>query len=164
MNSHLVTVEVSVECRTDEGVQTESLTFYEAGLEGLDTQTVQGRSTVQKYRVTLQDIFQNIPNQRILAVHNLLGRLHGFHDASFQNLADDERFEQLGGHIFRQTAFVHVQLGTYHDNRTTGVVHTFTQQVLTETTLLALQTVGEGLERTVVFGLDRVGLFGIIKK
>ena len=39
---------------------------------------------------------------------------------------------------------------TYGDYRTTGVVNTLTQQVLTETTLLTLDHVGQGFQRTLV--------------
>ena len=50
VDSHLVTVEVSVESRTHQGVQTDGLTFDELRLECLNTQTVQCRSTVQQNR------------------------------------------------------------------------------------------------------------------
>ena len=153
VNSHLVAVEVSVECRTYKRVQTDCLTFDKFRLEGLDTQTVQRRSTVQQNRVTFQDVFKDVPYDRILAVDNLLGRLHGLDDAALDELADHERLEQLGGHVLRQTAFVHIQVGTDHDDRTARVVNTFTEQVLTESTLLTFQAVAQRLERTVGVGL-----------
>ena len=37
VDSHLVTVEVGVECRTCQGVQLDSLTLDKFGLEGLNT-------------------------------------------------------------------------------------------------------------------------------
>ena len=73
MYSHLVTVEVGVESGTSQRVQLNGLTLNHLGLECLDTQTVQCRSTVQQNGVTLHYIFQNIPYYRILAVYNLLG-------------------------------------------------------------------------------------------
>ena len=146
VDSHLVTIEVSVESCAAEGVQTDGLAFDEARLEGLDTQTVKGRSTVQENRMTLQYVFQNVPNDGVLTVNNLLCGLDSLDDASFQNLADDERFEKFGGHVLRKTALVHAEVGADHNNRTSRIVHTFTEQVLTETTLLAFQAVGKGLE------------------
>src|SRR5690606_14314623 len=76
VNRHLVTVEVGVKRRTHQRVKLDSLTFDQHRLEGLDTKTVQRRSTVQQYRVTLEYVFKDIPNHRILAVDDLLRRLH----------------------------------------------------------------------------------------
>src|SRR6187399_1838327 len=43
-----------------------------------------------------------------------------------------------------------LELGADHDDRTAGVVDALTQQVLAEAALLALEGVGERLQRTVV--------------
>ena len=118
MHSHLVTVEVGIERRTGQRMQLDSLTFYHLRLESLDTQAVQCRSTVQQYRVSFHHVFQNIPNHRLLAVYNLLGRLQGLHDTAFYKLTDDERLIKFCGHQFRQTAFSHLQLRSYNDYRT----------------------------------------------
>ncbi len=140
---HLVTVKVSVERRTHQRVQLDRFTFHQFRLECLDGETVKGRSTVKHHRVTFQYVFQDVPNHRFLPVYQLLSRFHGFYDASFDELTDNERFEQFRSHIFRKAAFMQFQLRTYNDNGTTGVVHTFTEKVLTETALLAFQYVGE---------------------
>jgi hypothetical protein len=47
VDSHLVTIEVSVERCTDEGVKLDRFTLDELWLEGLDTQTVQRWRTVE---------------------------------------------------------------------------------------------------------------------
>src|SRR5512142_865625 len=83
VNSHLVTVEVGVERGTNEWVQLNSFTFNKFWLESLNTQTVQCRSTVQQYRVTFQDIFEDIPNHRIFPVYNLFSRFNGLYNPSF---------------------------------------------------------------------------------
>ncbi len=145
-------------------MQADGLTLDQTRLEGLDTQTVQRRSTVQQYRVPLQDVLKDFVHHRILAIDNLLGGLHRLHNTSFENLADDKRLEQLGSHIFRQTALVEVQVGTDNDNRTARVVNTFTQQVLTETTLLTFQTVGKGLEGAVGLRLHGARLLGVVEQ
>ena len=97
-------------------MQLNSLTLNHLGLECLDTQTVQCRSTVQQNGVTLHYIFQNIPYYRILAVNNLLGGLYCLHDTALYELADDERLVKLGSHQLRYTALTHLKLRTYHDN------------------------------------------------
>ena len=115
MYGHLVTVEVGVERGTCQGVQLDSLTLDHLGLEGLNTQTVQCRRTVQQYGVTLHYIFQNIPDDGILAVNNLLGALDSLDYTALDELTDNEWLVQLGCHQLRQTAFAHLQLGTYND-------------------------------------------------
>ena len=77
---------------------------------------MQGRGTVHQYRVTFDHIFKNIPNHRILAVDDLLGRFYGLNDTTFDEFADHEGFVQLGCHILRNTHLVHFQLRTYDDN------------------------------------------------
>ena len=145
MDSHLVTIEVGIERRTCQGVKLDGLTFNHAWLESLDTQTVQCRGTVQQYRMTLHHVLQDIPDNGFLAVHNLLGRLDRLHNAALDELTDDERLVQLSRHQLRNTAFAHLQFRTYHNNGTSGIVHTLTQQILTETALLTLQAVRQGL-------------------
>lgn len=49
-----------------------NMAFNHLRLEGLNTQTVKCRSTVQQYRVSLHYMFQDIPDNRFLAVYNLL--------------------------------------------------------------------------------------------
>ena len=116
--SHLVTVEVGIECRTCQRVQLDSLTLDEFRLESLDTQTVQCRCTVQEHGMTLHDVLEDIPDDGLTTVDNLLGRLHRLHDSALDELADDERLVELGCHQLRQTALAHLQLRTDDDNRT----------------------------------------------
>ena len=116
--SHLVTIEVGVESGTSQRVQLNGLTLNHFGLESLDTQTVQCRSTVQQNGVTLHYIFQDIPYNRILTVNNLLGRLDGLYDTALNELTDDERLVKLGSHQLGNTALTHLKLRTYNDNRT----------------------------------------------
>ena len=141
VNGHLVTVEVGIKRRTCQRVQLDCLTFDHLGLECLNTETVKCRSTVQQHRMTLHHVFQNIPDNRFLAIYNLLGTLYRLHDTALNELTDDERLIKLSCHQFWNTAFTHFQLWTYNDYRTCGIVDTLTQQILTETSLLALQTV-----------------------
>ena len=75
VDGHLVTVEVGVEGRTGQRVQLDGLALDQLGLEGLDTQTVQCRGTVQQHRVPLHDVLQDVPDDGFLAVDDLLGRL-----------------------------------------------------------------------------------------
>ena len=143
MHGHLVTVKVGVESGTCQRMQPYSLALHKFRLEGLDTQTVQRRGTVQQNGVTLQNILQYVPDYSILAVHNLFCRFDRLDNAALQQLADNEWLEQFGSHILRQAAFVQVQIRPDNDDGTAGIVHTLTEQVLTETALLSLKVVGK---------------------
>ena len=164
VDSHLVTVEVGVEGRTCQRVQLDGLTLDELGLEGLDTQTVKRRGTVEEHGVTLHHVLQNVPDDGLAAVDNLLGRLDRLHNAALDELADDERLVELGGHQLGQTALAHLQLRTDDDNRTGRIVDTLTEQVLTEAALLTLQRVGERLQRTVAVALYGTALATVVKQ
>ena len=143
VNRHLVTIKVSVKCCTCERVQLNGLAFNQLRLERLNTQTVQRWCTVEQYRVSLHDVFKDVPNYRILSVYDFLRGLHRFDDAALNHLADDERLVQLGGHVLRQSTFVQLQVRANDDYGTCRVVHTLTEQVLTETSLLSFQTIRE---------------------
>ncbi len=133
-------------------MELDSLTLDHLRLEGLDTETVKCRSTVQEDGMALHDVLEDIPYDRILAVYDLLSALNRLDDTALDELTDDEGLVELSGHILRQTALVHLQLRADDDDRTGRVVDTLTEEVLTEATLLTLEAIGEGLERTVVVG------------
>ena len=139
VNSHLVTVEVSIECRTSQWMKLNGLAFNELGLESLDAKTVKRRSTVEEHWMALHNKFKNVPNDGIFSVDNLLCRLNSLDDATLNEFADDKRLVELRSHQLRQTAFAHLQLRTDDDNRTGRIVNTLTEQVLTEAALLTLQ-------------------------
>ena len=57
-----------------------------------------------------------------------------------------------------------LQLGTHDDDRTAGIVDALAEQVLAETALLALQHVGEGLQRTLVGARDDPAATAIVEQ
>ena len=164
VHSHLVTVKVRVEGGTGQRMELDSLTLDHLRLEGLDTETVQGRSTVQEDGMPLHNMLKDIPHDRILAVYDLLCALDRLNDTALDELADDEGLVELSCHVLRQTALVHLQLRTDDDDRTSGVVDTLTEEVLTEATLLPLKAIGEGLEGTVVIGAYSTGLTRVVEE
>ena len=114
--------------------------------------------------MTFHHVLEYVPDDRILTVHDLLCGLDRLHDSALYELADDERLVELGSHILRQTALVHIQLRTYDDDGTCGVIDTLSEEVLTETALLAFERVGQGLESPVGLALDGVGLLGVVEQ
>ena len=146
MNSHLVSVEVRVERGADQRMQLDCLALYQNRLKRLNTEPVQRRCPVQHNRMLLDDIFQNIPDLGLQSFHHLLGILDVMGCAVGNQLFHDKGLEQLNRHFLRQTALIDFQLRSVNDNGTSGIVHTFSQKVLTETTVLSLQQVRQGLQ------------------
>lgn len=72
--------------------------------------------------------------------------------------------EQLERHLLRQAALVQLQLRAGHDDRTARIVDALAEQVLTEAALLALQHVGQRLERTLVRARDRAAATAIVEQ
>ena len=64
---------------------------------------------------------------------HLLCTLNILRDLFGAQLLHHKRLEQFDCHLFGQTALVDLQFRSDHDNRTAGIVHTFSQKVLTET-------------------------------
>ena len=118
VNSHLVTIEVGVERCTCQWVQLNSFTFDHLGLEGLNSQTVKCRCTVEQYWVSLHYVFKDIPNYGFAAVNNLLGTLNGLNNATLNELANDKWLVKFGCHQLRQTALTHLQFRTNDNYRT----------------------------------------------
>ena len=81
---------------------------------------------------------------------HLLGLLDGGAVAGLLEAVIDEGLEELERHLLGKTALVQLQLGADDDDGTAGVVDALAEQVLAEAALLALEGVGERLERTVV--------------
>ena len=118
VHRHLVTVEVGVERTTHERVQLNGLTFDQLRLERLNTQTVQGGSTVQQNRVLGDDLFEDIPHLRASTLDHALGRLDVLRVAEIDQTLHHERLEQLERHQLRQAALVQLQLRADDDDRT----------------------------------------------
>src|SRR5476651_2027305 len=164
VNSHLVTIEVGVICRTNQRVQLDRFTFDQNRVKRLDTQTVQGWCTVQQYRVFADNFVQDIPNDSFFALNHFLSGFDGGGEATQLQFAVDERFEQFQCHFLRQTTLVQTQVWTYGDNGTTRVVDTFTQQVLTETTLFTFNHVCQRFQRTLVRAGDCTTATAVIQQ
>ena len=151
VNRHLVAVEVGIECGTNQRVQLQRTALYQDRLKRLNTQTVQRRRTVHQHGVPLDDDLQRIPN--LLggaAVYHLTGLADVLGNLEIHQPLHNKGLEELQRHLLGQAALVHLQFGAHHDNGTAGIVYTLTQKVLAEASLLTLQHIAQGLERTVV--------------
>ena len=150
MDRHLVAVEVRVERGADERMEPDGLAFDEHRIKGLNAEPVQRGGAVQEHRMLLDHLFEHVPHLGTLALDHFLCALDGRGIALLFKLVEDERLEQLQRHLLRKTALMELEVRTDDDDGTAGIVDAFSEQVLPEPSLLALQHIGKGLERTLV--------------
>ena len=93
VDCHLVAVEVGVERLTSQRVQLNSLTLNQLRLEGLNTQAVQRRSTVEHHWVLRNGLLQNVPHLWALALNHALGGLDVLGVVIFYQALHNERLE-----------------------------------------------------------------------
>ena len=147
VHGHLVAVEVGVEGLAHQRVDLDGLALDQHRLEGLDAEAVQGGGPVQQHGVLLDDLLEHVPHLGALPLHHALGRLDVLGHVLVDQPLHDEGLEQLQRHGLGQAALVQAQLGPDHDDRAARVVDALAQQVLAEAALLALEHVGERLQR-----------------
>src|SRR5690606_11759773 len=92
----------------------------------------------------------------------LLGGLDRGGQATALQLGKDERLEQLERHLLGQAALVQLEVRADYDDRTARVVHALAEQVLAEPALLALDHVGQRLERTLVGAGDGAAAAAVV--
>ena len=164
VHRHLVTVEVGVERRADERVDLDGLALDQLRLEGLDAEAVQRGRPVEQHRVLGDDLFEDVPHDRAGALDHPLGGLDVLRVRQVDQALHHERLEQLQRHLLGQTALVQLQLRTRHDDRTAGVVDALAEQVLAEPALLALEHVGQRLQRPVARAGDRTTTTAVVEQ
>ena len=164
VDSHLVAVEVGVESVADERVDLDRLALDEDGLEGLDAEAVQGRRPVEQHRVLVDDLLEHVPDLGDHRLDHLFRRLDVLHGFALDQLGHDERLEELERHQLRQAALVQPQARAGDDHRAAGVVDALAEQVLAEAALLALEHVGERLQRPVAGARDRAPATAVVEE
>src|SRR6266567_3615402 len=164
VHRHLVAVEVRVERRADERMDPDGLTLDEHRLERLNAQSVQRRRAVQQYRMVLDDLLEDLVHFRRLLLHDLLRPLHRLGNPLLHQLVDDEWLEQFDRHCLGQAALVQPQLGADYDDRPARVVDALAEQVLPEPALLALQHVGQRLQRPLAASANRLGAPAVVEQ
>ena len=164
VHRHLVAVEVGVERRADERMDPDGLALDEHRLEGLNAQAMQRRRAVEQHRMLANHLFEDVPHLGTLLLDHLLRLLDGGDQAALLELVVDERLEQLERHLLRQPALMQLQLRSDDDDRTAGVVDALAEQVLTEASLLALERVGQRLQRTVVRAAQHAAAAAVVEQ
>src|SRR5688572_29398882 len=145
-------------------MQLDGLAFDEHRLERLDAQAMQRRRAVQQYRMFADDFFEDVPDFRAFTLDQAFRGLDGRGVATDLQLLEDEGLEQLERHLLRQTALVQAQCGTNDNNGAAGVVDALAEQVLAEAALLALDHVGERLQRALVGARDGAAAAAVVEQ
>ena len=109
-------------------------------------------------------LVEDVPNLRLFLLHQLLGLLHRGRQALGVEPRIDERLEQFERHLLRQPALVQFEFGTDHDHRAAGIVDALAEQVLPEAALLALEHVGERLQRPLVGAGDDAAAAAVVEQ
>src|SRR5659263_556559 len=108
--------------------------------------------------MTLEYILKYIPHNRILAVYDLLRALDSLDYTALNELAYNERLVELCCHVFGYATLMKVQLRPDNNDRMGLIVNPLTEKVLTETSLFALEAVGQRFQRPVGVSLDCIRL------
>ncbi len=164
VDGHLVAVEVGVERRADERVDLDGLALDEHRLERLDAEPVEGRRAVQEHRVVADDLLERVPDLGDAGLDQLLGGLDGLREPLLLEAVVDERLEELDGHLLGKAGLVELQLRADDDDGAARVVDALAQQVLPEAALLALQRVGQRLQRPVVGALQHAAAAAVVEE
>src|SRR5919107_222778 len=130
--------------------------------ERLDAQAVERRRSVQEHRVVLDDLLEDVPDLGPDALDDPLRALDVVGEALLDELAHDERLEQLERHLLRKAALVELELRPDDDDRSPGIVDALAEQVLAEPALLALEHVAQALEAMVAGARDRPAAAAVV--
>ena len=118
MDSHLVTIKVSVVSRASQRMQLQGTALGKNRLKSLNTQAMQRRGTVQKYRMLLDNILQYIPYFLLRTLNLALGGLDIVGDTLADQLLHNKWLKELQGHLLWQAALMQLQLRADYDNGT----------------------------------------------
>ena len=95
------------------------------------------------------DLFEDIPNFVIFSFEHFLCGLDRVGMPEVFELSDDERLVEFQSDLLGQSALVETQTRSDDDHRAGRVVDPFSEKVFAETTLLALDHIRQGLQRSV---------------
>src|SRR5262249_34042054 len=109
-------------------------------------------------------VLENVPNNRFLLLNHFLSLLDGGAVTEGFELVIDERLEELERHFLRQTALIEAEFRADDDDGAAGVIHALGEEVLTETALLALERIGQGLERAVVRSAKNAAAAAVVEQ
>src|SRR5207302_7704507 len=118
----------------------------------------------QQPQMLCDHLFADVPALLGHRVDVLVRRLDVLDGLPLDEPAHDERLEELERHQLRQAALVQLQARAGDDHRAAGVVDALAEQVLAEPALLALEHVGERLQRAVARARHRAAAAAVVEQ
>ena len=164
MDRHLIPVEIRVERGADERVDPDGLAFDENGLESLNPEAMERRGAVEQHGMLADDFFEKVPHLGPLRFDHFFRGLDRGGETDLFELVVDERLEELERHFLGKTTLVELELGADHDDRTPGIVHTLSEQVLAEAALFSLQRVRERFQRAVIGAPEHTATAAVVEQ
>ena len=110
------------------------------------------------------DLLEDVPDVPFHRLHHALGGLDVLRVVEIDEALHDEGLEELEGHLLGQATLVELQLRADDDDRAAGVVDALAEQVLAEAALLALEHVGQRLERAVARTRHRATAAAVVEQ
>ena len=105
---------------------------------------------LRKIGCSLDDFLEEVPDLGTFLFVPFAGDLDARDEPFLFQLVENERLEELEGHLLGQAALVELELGADDDDRPARVIDALAEQVLAEPALLAPERFAEGLERAAV--------------
>src|SRR4030042_2981755 len=131
------------------------IAFHKHRLEGLDAHSMKCGSSVEQNGVLVNDLFEDVPDLLVKALDHSFGAFDRVGEAVLLELSDNEGLIQLEGYFLRQAALIEFEVGSYDNHRASRVVHALSEQVFTESALLAFYHIGQRLQRAIVAAQHR---------
>ena len=141
MNCHLIAVKISIKGGAYQWMELNGFAFNKDGFKGLYSQPVQGRGPVQQYAVFFDHIIKGVKDLRLFSFDHFFCALDCGNKSLFIQLVIDERLEELQGHFFREPALMQTKIRAHNNDRSSGIVHTFSKEILSESSLFAFEYV-----------------------
>src|SRR3989337_2221296 len=129
---------------------------------GMNAWMPRRRGAVQEPRVVLDDVLEDVPPLGVHALDVALRALDVVREAALDELAHDERLEQLERHLLGQPALVELEVVADHDDRAAGVVDALAEEVLAEPALLPAEHVREALQLVVAGPRDGAAAAAVV--
>src|SRR5579883_2113889 len=145
-------------------MQLDSFSFDQHRLECLNAEAMERGRAIQQDGVIADDFFENIPDYGVLLLHQFFGLFDRGAMATLLEPVVDEGFEQLERHLLGQATLMELKLRTDYNDRAAGVIDAFSEQILPEAALLALQSVGKRFERAVIGATQHASAPAVIKQ
>ena len=150
MNTHLITVEISIKSRTYQRMQLNGRTLYQSGLEGLNTHAVKRGCSVKEYEVLIVFILQHFLDLNRIDILRYDTLCRDKLLASFILLSFNKGFEEFSPYLDGKPAFGKFQFRVDDNNCPAREINSLSQKVLTESALLASEKLCERFQRTAV--------------